>query len=142
MPKNVVYKIVVFVILSVFVFALGVNCFAQVIQPEGMNWTYLISTSYDFELNSTDSNYKYFYLMGSTTVGANKKAYVKVELQKYTSRWETVYTIWDEDELGAAIDADDHAEDNYHTYRLKLTHRAKTMNGSTLETFTDYSYTL
>lgn len=142
MSKNLVSKIVVFVILSVFVFALGINSFAKVIQPDGMNWSHLLTTSYNFQLNSQDTTDKYFYLAGTTTVSSNKKAYVKVELQRYTTKWETVYTIWDEDEQIAAIDSDDHPEDKYYTYRLKITHKAKTMSGSTLETFTDYSYTL
>ena len=58
MTKKIALKVVVFVAISIFLFALGVSSFAKIKEPDGINWSDLATCSYDFELNSTDSNYK------------------------------------------------------------------------------------
>ncbi|MBQ9314581.1 MAG: hypothetical protein IJ220_06295 [Clostridia bacterium] len=143
MTKNIALKIATFVVLSIFIFALGVSSFAKMKEPDGINWSYLGTCSYSFDLTSTTSTQKHFFIDGTTTTGAPRNAYVKVELQKYINAgWNTIYTLTDEDYMAAGVEDTDYSVDKNYTYRLKITHKAKTTSGTTLETYTHYSYTL
>ena len=143
MTQNLVLKVVTFAVLCIFMLSLGINCFAAQKPVDSINWTYLINCDYDFDIVATDETYKYFDIMGGTTTGSPRNGYVKVELQQYKNGgWNTIYTLTDEDYMAAAVEDDYYAAPIHYTYRLKITHKAKTTGGTTLETFTQTSYTL
>ena len=143
MTKNIALKIATLLVLCIFTLSLGVSSFAKMKEPDSINWSYLATCDYSFDLVSSDSSYKYFYMMGSTTVGSTRNAYVKVELQQLLDGvWTTIYTLTDEDYAIAAVEKNNYKVPKNYTYRLKLTHKAKTTSGTTLETYTHNSYTL
>lgn len=143
MTKNVALKIATLVMLSILLISMGVTSFAINKEKEETRWSYLLSTAYDFELNSSTETKKYFYMAGSTTTGSPRNAYVKVELQRYKNGgWSTIHTISDEGYTLAGAEELNYEVAYNYTYRLKLTHQAKDQSGNVLETYTYYSYTL
>jgi len=79
------------------------------------------------------------YCAGGTEVPDGYEAYVKVELQQYTSSgWTTIKTWTDRDDAYAMVDQN-YAVMSGYDYRLKLTHKAYDSNGNLIETITKYS---
>ena len=144
MKRKVVLKIVTFIVLNIFIFTLGAVSFAKIIPPDNINWNHFNSCGILFE--ESDDNYPYFYCGGSTSVPAGENAYVLIELQKLTDDpdeviWETVYSLSDEDH-GIALAEDEVEAEAHKTYRLKVTHQAKTFSGDVLEQYVHYSRTI
>lgn len=91
-------------------------------------------TSYenDLILNSGTLN-----CYGLTKVSSGYKAKIMVELQKYTTSWNTIKT-WTVTGTGATASVDEDYAVTSGKYRLKITHYA--MSGSTaVEDYTSYS---
>lgn len=140
MNKQLSLKVVTFALLSIFILSLGAGSFAKMKEPDSINWTYINVCSYGFEHSDISSTA--LYCSGTTTTCSQKNAYVKVVLQQYKNgSWKTYATLTDEGYMGAAIDDDIEVATGY-TYRLKITHEARTTSGTTVETYTQYSGTL
>lgn len=76
---------------------------------------------------------------GGTQVPYGYEAYVKVELQRYTtSGWTTIKT-WTDRDTDYAMVCKNYAVMTGYDYRLKLTHKAYDSNGNLIETLTTYS---
>ena len=80
MTQEMMKRMSIFALVSIFIFVLGTSCFAAKPVEDSVNWSYLSSCSYDFHKGSGYS----VYCSGTTTVSSSLYAYVKVELQKYT----------------------------------------------------------
>ena len=140
MKKQMVLKITSFATLLVFIFSLGSMSMAKKVEPDGINWSYIVDCAYSFyATNTTPSNYWIQY-SGSTSVGSTRNAYVKATVQKFgdSGSWEDFASVSDE---GYAICGaeDDVKLDPGYTYRLKINHKAKTTSGTLLESYTHYS---
>lgn len=138
MKKQMLFKSLVLVVLSVMFLAVGVTSMAAVPETIQPRWTYISSTGYLFDIDQELANYDIFAIGGDTTVPSSRYAYVKVELQYVNSsgRWVSFRT-WEDQGRGAALVEEYIQVTPGYTYRLLLTHKAMDANGNVLETFTN-----
>ncbi len=79
--------------------------------------------------------------IGSTMVQPGYVAGLKIELQQYNRGWKTIKNWSGSSENYVGMTKYQYVTSGY-SYRLKLTHTAKTGSGSTVETVTKYSDTV
>jgi len=143
MKNQIVARIIAMAMVSMFMLAIGVTCFAALPGGGGdasINWTYLNDCAYSFYISSSTSTNDYIMCGGSTGVPSGKYAYVKVELQQYSGgSWSTYATLTDKGYMLAGVEEPIQVDPGY-TYRLRITHEARnTLNGSAIETYTHNS---
>ena len=139
MKKQILFKILALVVLSVILLSIGVISVAAEGENISPRWTYISSTGYLFEKDQELEDYDILACGGNTVAsGTNRYAYVKVQLQYLNNNgsWVNFATWEDQTRIGALVEEYIQVTPGY-TYRLLLTHKVLDANGNVLETFTN-----
>ncbi len=88
-----------------------------------------------------ENNLGKLYCEGDTTTYQGYKASVTVELQHYDGDWTTINT-WSDTSTDTYALVAEYYYVGTGSYRLKNTHKALNSNGTTAETFVEYSNTV
>lgn len=138
MNKKILLKVMALVVLNVFIISSGISTFAAIKEPDSINWTYINSCGYYFQVEETTDSYDVFGCDGSTTCAPKYQAYVKVQVQYLTSNgWQDYLYMEDTDYCSASVSRNIAVMSGY-TYRLYITHKILNSNGAVLETYGPY----
>lgn len=138
MNKKILLKVMALVVLNVFIISSGISTFAAIKEPDSINWTYINSCGYYFQIKESTDSYDLIHCEGSTTCAPKYQAYVKVQVQYLTSSGWKEYLYFEDTGYCNAADERDVAVMPGYTYRLYITHKILNSNGAVLETYGPY----